>query len=335
MVELIKPQAGEVVSDPAAGTLGFITQADRYIKDATSDHFTLSDAEAEFQRKEAFYAVELVPDTRRLGLMNAMLHNIDCEVVLGDTLAPQGSVLPRSDVILTNPPFGTKKGGGRPTRGDFTFPTSNKQLAFLQHIYRNLKPGGRAAVVLPDNVLFEDKTGQQIRSDLMDKCNLHTILRLPTGIFYAQGVKTNVLFFQRGTGKDTGNTQDVWIYDLRTNMPSFGKRTPFGGAHLQPFVDVYGDDANGGAARVDEGEEGRFRKFSREAIAKRGDNLDITWLRDESVDRAEDLPEPDEIAAEILVHLETATEEMRALMELLDPSGNGGAATEVEAGVAG
>ena len=336
MVELVKPQAGEVASDPAAGTLGFITQADRYIKNDTNEHFTLSEAQVEFQQKEAFYAVELVPDTHRLGLMNAMLHNIDCEVVLGDTLSPLGSGLPRSDLILTNPPFGTKKGGGTPTRDDFTFPTSNKQLAFLQHIYRNLKPGGRAAVVLPDNVLFEDNTGQQIRSDLMDKCNLHTILRLPTGIFYAQGVKTNVLFFQRGTGKDTGNTGNVWIYDLRTNMPNFGKRTPFTRAHLQPFVDAYGDDANGGSARIDEGEEGRFRKFSREVITKRGDNLDITWLRDESVDRAEDLPEPDEIAAAILLHLKTATEEMQALMELLDTDEREtGEVAAVEAGVAG
>ena len=336
MVDIIKPQAGEVISDPAAGTLGFITRADAFIKAATDDLFDLSEAEQVFQRKEAYYAIELVPDTQRLALMNALLHDIDCDILLGDSLAPLGSNVPRSDVILTNPPFGTKKGGGRPTRDDFTFPTSNKQLAFLQHIYRNLKPGGRAAVVLPDNVLFEDKTGQQIRSDLMDKCNLHTILRLPTGIFYAQGVKTNVLFFQRGTGKDTGNTQDVWIYDLRTNMPSFGKRTPFTKAHLQPFVDAYGDDPNGSSPRTDEGEEGRFRKFSREFIAKRGDNLDITWLRDESVDRAEDLPEPDEIAAEILMHLQTATEEMQALMELLDPEANGGnGEVAVEVGVTG
>lgn len=336
MVDIIKPQAGEVISDPAAGTLGFITRADAYIKAATDDLFDLSEAEQAFQRKQAFYAIELVPDTQRLALMNALLHDIDCDILLGDSLAPLGANTPKSNVILTNPPFGTKRGGGGPTRDDFTFPTSNKQLAFLQHIYRNLKPGGRAAVVLPDNVLFEDKTGQQIRSDLMNKCNLHTILRLPTGIFYAQGVKTNVLFFQRGTGKDTGNTQDVWIYDLRTNMPSFGKRTPFTKDHLQPFVDAYGNDPNGTTPRSDQGEEGRFRKFSREFISKRGDNLDITWLRDESVERAEDLPEPDEIAAEILMHLQTATEEMQALMELLDPAANGGSGeATAKAGLAG
>ena len=174
-------------------------------------------------------------------------------------------------------------------------------------------------------------------SRISKKCALNrlpAILRLPTGIFYAQGVKTNVLFFQRGTGsKDTGNTKEVWIYDLRTNMPSFGKRTPFTRGHLQPFVDAHGEDPNGGSKRKDDGEEGRFRRFSREQIKARGDNLDIIWLRDESVDRAEDLPEPDEIAAEILTHLQTATEEMQALMELLDPNGNGEAAAD--AGVAG
>ena len=172
-------------------------------------------------------------------------------------------------MILSNPPFGTAKGGGGPTRDDLTYHTSNKQLAFLQHIYRGLKPGGRAAVVLPDNVLFEAGVGTDVRRDLMDKCNLHTILRLPTGIFYAQGVKTNVLFFQKGSPdnprQDTGCTQAVWIYDLRSNMPSFGKRTPFGASHLKPFEDAYGEDPNGRSPRTDEGEQGRFRCFSRDA----------------------------------------------------------------------
>jgi type I restriction enzyme M protein len=323
IVTLVAPKAGEVISDPAAGTLGFLICADAHIKAETDDLFDLPEAAQEFQRRQAFYGVELVPDTRRLAMMNAMLHGIEGDIVLGDTLSPIGQDLPKSDVILTNPPFGTKKGGGRPTRDDFTFPTSNKQLAFLQHIYRNLKPGGRAAVVLPDNVLFEDNTGQLIRSDLMDKCNLHTILRLPTGIFYAQGVKTNVLFFQRGAS-DKDSTTETWLYDLRTNMPSFGKRTPFTLEHLKPFMKVFGSDPNGGSPRADEGDEGRFRCFSREAVRERGDNLDISWLRDESAERVEDLPDPDEIAAEILVHLETATEEMQALMDALDePSPSG------------
>ncbi len=151
----------------------------------------------------------------------------------------------------------------------------------------------------------------------MDKCNLHTILRLPTGIFYAQGVKTNVLFFQRGT-TEKGNTQEVWFYDLRTNMPSFGKRTPLTRKHFADFEKCYGDDPNGKNPRTDLGEEGRFRCFSREEIAKRGENLDISWLRDESLQSAEDLPEPDEIAAEIMMRLQSAMEDMEALTELLD-----------------
>src|SRR5690606_3051621 len=143
--------------------------------------------------------MELVKDTHRLAMMNAMLHDIHSDIYLGDTLTSDGQGLKDFDVVLTNPPFGTKQGGERPTRDDLTFATTNKQLNFLQHIYRSLKPNGvaRAAVVLPDNVLFESGVGAKIREDLMNKCNLHTILRLPTGIFYAQGVKTNVLFFTR------------------------------------------------------------------------------------------------------------------------------------------
>lgn len=320
MVDLIKPQSGEHVQDPAIGTGGFLVAADRYIKERTDSLFDLKKSEQDFQKKEAFYGMELVQDTHRLALMNAMLHGIEGDIIYGDTLGNAGKNLPPANVILTNPPFGTKKGGGKPTRDDFTYPTSNKQLAFLQHIYKSLKPGGRAAVVLPDNVLFEDNVGQKVRADLMDKCNLHTILRLPTGIFYAQGVKTNVLFFHKSPDptKDKGNTKEVWIYDMRTNMPSFGKRTPLKREHFKEFEKTFGDDPLGLSPRTDEGEEGRFRKFTREEIKKRGDNLDITWLQDDSIERAEDLPEPDEIAAEIVANLQTAMEEMEALAELLE-----------------
>ena len=238
-------------------------------------------------------------------------------LTLGDTLGKAGTELTKANLILTNPPFGTKKGGGSPTRDDFTYPTSNKQLAFLQHIYRSLKPSGRAAVVLPDNVLFEAGQGQNIRADLMDKCNLHTILRLPTGIFYSPGVKTNVLFFQRGK-TEKGNTETVWVYDLRTNMPSFGKRNPLTRKHFEEFEGCYGADANGGSERSDLGEEGRFRCFSREFIKERGENLDISWLRDESLQSAEDLPEPDEIASAIMEKLRVAMTEMEALSALLE-----------------
>lgn len=172
--------------------------------------------------------------------MNAMLHDISGSIYLGDTLSNYGKQMKGYDVVLTNPPFGTKKGSERATRDDLTFPTSNKQLNFLQHIYRSLNQSGhaRAAVVLPDNVLFADGDGEKIRRDLMEKCNLHTILRLPTGIFYAQGVKTNVLFFTRGTA-DKGNTKEVWIYDLRSEMPSFGKTNPLKESHFDEFVECY------------------------------------------------------------------------------------------------
>ncbi|MBE9008900.1 N-6 DNA methylase [Pseudanabaenaceae cyanobacterium LEGE 13415] len=316
MVALIQPQAGELVQDPAAGTGGFLIAADRFIKQQTGDLYDLTEEMYDFQRQQAFYGIELVQDAHRLLLMNLMLHGIEGEVSLGDTLSSDGQKLKRANVILTNPPFGTKKGGGLPSRDDFTYATSNKQLAFLQHIYRSLKSEGRAAVVLPDNVLFEDGQGRSIRADLMDKCNLHTILRLPTGIFYAQGVKTNVLFFQRGK-TEKGNTEHVWIYDMRSNMPSFGKRIPLTREHFREFEQCYGTDPNGLSERVDQGETGRFRCFTREAIAKRGDNLDISWLRDESL-QSDELQEPEVIAAEILERLQGATKEMEALMVLLE-----------------
>jgi type I restriction enzyme M protein len=317
MVHLVKPQAGEMIEDPAAGTCGFLIAADRYIKAKTDNLFKLTEKQQQFQKQKAFYGVELVHDTHRLALMNMMLHDLEGDLLLDDTLSPAGARLPKADVILTNPPFGTKKGGGLPTRDDFTYPTSNKQLAFLQHVYRGLKPGGRAAVVLPDNVLFEDNVGAQIRADLMDKSDLHTILRLPTGIFYAQGVKTNVLFLTRGQ-KDTGNTKAVWIYDMRTNAPAFGKRTPFTREHFAGFEKAFGDDPLGKSKRKDEGEEGRFRRFSREDITKRGENLDISWLKDEGQQNANELPEPGEIAAAIIANLQSAMAEMEVLAQQLE-----------------
>jgi type I restriction enzyme M protein len=310
IVHLVKPKAGERVQDPAAGTAGFLVAADRYIKAETSGR------EQGLRKKQAFYGVELVQDAHRLALMNLMLHSIEGDLILGDTLSPLGAGLAKADVILTNPPFGTKKGGGPPTRDDFAYPTSNKQLAFLQHVYRGLKAGGRAAIVLPDNVLFEEHAGAEIRRDLMDTCDLHTILRLPTGIFYAQGVKTNVLFFTRGE-TDKENTKAVWVYDMRANRPSFGKRTPLTREHFAEFERAFGSDPYGRGRRREQGEEGRFRKLTREEIKARGDNLDISWLKDNSAHGADDLPEPEEIAAEILEKLRVASEEMEALQAAL------------------
>jgi type I restriction enzyme M protein len=204
MVAVMQPTLDDIIQDPAAGTGGFLIAANRWLREH-SDPDTWTEAQQRKYRRNTFYGMEHVQDAHRLALMNLMLHGLDSDpdaagIHYGDTLGQEGEALCKqgATLILTNPPFGTKKGGGLPTRNDFTFPTSNKQFCFLQHVYRSLKPGGRAAVVQPDNVLFEGNTGRQIRADLMDKCNLHTILRLPTGIFYAQGVKTNVLFFTRG-----------------------------------------------------------------------------------------------------------------------------------------
>ncbi|WPZ19222.1 N-6 DNA methylase [Geobacillus subterraneus] len=301
IVELVNPQPGERCHDPAAGTFGFMIAADRHVREQTDDYFDLSQEEIEFQKYKAFSGVELVRDTHRLAVMNALLHDVHGEILLGDTLSSLGERLKNYDVILTNPPFGTKKGGERATRTDFTFTTSNKQLNFLQHIYRALKPNGkaRAAVVVPDNVLFEGGVGADIRRDLMDKCNLHTILRLPTGIFYAQGVKTNVLFFTRGK-TDVGNTKEVWVYDLRTNMPSFGKRNPLTKEHFAGFIKAY--TAEDRRQVKDE----RWNVFTREEIAKKGDSLDIGLIADESLSVYENLPDPIDSAEEAVEKLELA-----------------------------
>jgi type I restriction enzyme M protein len=300
IVKLVNPQPGERCNDPAAGTFGFMIAADRHVRKQTDDYFD-PNVDSKFQVNKAFTGVELVRDTHRLALMNAMLHDIQGEIILGDTLSDVGKDLKNYDVILTNPPFGTKQGGERPTRDDLTFTTTNKQLNFLQHIYRALKPDGtaRAAVVLPDNVLFESGIGAKIREDLMDKCNLHTILRLPTGIFYAQGVKTNVLFFTRGTA-DKNNTKEVRVYDLRTNMPSFGKRTPLMEKHFAAFVTAY--TAEDRSSVQDE----RFNKFTREEIEKKDNSLDIGLIADESLSAYENLPDPIDSAEEAIAKLEQA-----------------------------
>lgn len=286
MTKLVKPQPGERCNDPACGTFGFMISASQYVRSQTDDFFDLDADTAKFEREEAFTGCELVHDTHRLALMNAMLHDIEGKITLGDTLSNAGMGMKDYDVVLTNPPFGTKKGGERATRDDFTFPTSNKQLNFLQHIYWSLKANGkaRAAVVLPDNVLFADGDGERIRLDLMDKCNLHTILRLPTGIFYAQGVKTNVLFFTRGK-TDKHNTKEVWIYDLRNDMPSFGKTNPLKSEHFDDFVKCYadGDLSKRKETYSEENPNGRWRKFTIEDILARDKtSLDITWMKADS-----------------------------------------------------
>ena len=312
MTRLMKPQVGERCNDPACGTFGFMIAAHRYVGERTDNFFDLDVETSDFEREEAFTGCELVPDTHRLALMNAMLHDINGKILQGDTLSNLGKSMKGYDLVLTNPPFGTKKGGERTTRDDFTFPTSNKQLNFLQHIYRSLKADGnaRAAVVLPDNVLFADGDGEKIRVDLMDKCNLHTILRLPTGIFYAQGVKTNVLFFTRGrTDKD--NTRKVWFYDLRTNMPSFGKTNPLKKEDFAGFEAAY--EAEDRQAVQDE----RWSVFTREQIAEKGNSLNLGLIRDDSIVDYEDLPDPIESGEEAIAQLEEAVDLLQSVVNEL------------------
>lgn len=344
IVNVIQPQPREIIQDPAAGTAGFLIEADKYIKSNTDNLFALPDEDQEFQMKKAFVGLELVPETRRLALMNCLLHDIEGDenegaIRLGNTLGSAGENLPKANVILTNPPFGSASSTNI-TR-TFVHPTGNKQLCFMQHIYDALEPGGRAAVVIPDNVLFEGGKGTEIRRDLMDKCNLHTILRLPTGIFYAAGVKTNVLFFQKGTpenpSQDKDCTKETWVFDLRTNMNTFGKRRPLTEKHFDVFVNAYGSDANGLSAREEgvyetlgnifaEGEDSvehtlenaRFRKFSRDYIRdQKGDSLDISWLKDLEATSAENLPEPEVLAGEAMAELTEAMAEIYQLMQAL------------------
>jgi len=331
MVELMVPKLGERWNDPAAGTFGFMIAADEYLRNKHDHYYALDASKRDFQVREAFTGCELVPDAHRLALMNAKLHGIESRIVLGDTLSEQGKGFKNFDGVLANPPFGTKKGGERPSRDDLTFLSSNKQLNFLQHIYRSLKADGkaRAAVVLPDNVLFEDGDGLKIRRDLMDKCDLHTILRLPTGIFYAAGVKTNVLFFTRGK-KEVGNTKNVWIYDMRTNAPSYGKRTPFTRSAFDGFVKAY----TGGVAETElktdwQGEidetkrfeiaetDKRWQCFSREQVAAKKDSLDIGLIADDTLTNSSDLGEPIDIARQALVELKSITKELDKIIEEL------------------
>ncbi len=325
IVSLVKPSLNDIIQDPAAGTGGFLIAARQWIL-KNNDITLLDESQQTRFYQNTFFGMEHVQDTHRLALMNLMLHGLDSAsdkggIQYGDTMSSKGEKLPKATLTITNPPFGSKKGGGLPSRKDFTFPTSNKQFCFLQHIYRGLKAGGRAAVVLPDNVLFEDGVGRQIREDLMSKCDLHTILRLPTGIFYAQGVKTNVLFFTRGN-HDKGNTKKVWFYDLRTNMPKFGKRTPLTRRHFLEFESVFGCDPYGKAKRESTGVDGRWRCFSVDEIAQKNFDLDISWLRDNSRVDPKDFIEPDVLIQEAKDKMEKALDILQKILDEVKSESN-------------
>jgi type I restriction enzyme M protein len=328
MVDLLVPKLSERWNDPAAGTFGFMIAADQYLKDKHEDYFELTEKQRKFQEYDAFSGCELVQDAHRLALMNAKLHGMESTIVLGDTLSEIGKGFKGYDGVLANPPFGTKQGGERPSRDDFTYPTSNKQLNFLQHIYRSLhkKGGARAGVIIPDNVLFEDGDGQKIRRDLMDKCNLHTVLRLPTGIFYAAGVKTNVLFFERGT-TETGNTKRVWYYDMRTDAPAYGKRTIFNRSAFDDFIIAYTGgisitevravyDGKISDKKREKIKDPRWSSFTREKIAEKNNTLDIGLMNKEQLN-GDSTTDPLQLATEAVSELKKIQAEFDKIIALL------------------
>lgn len=317
IIELVQPKVGETIQDPAAGTGGFLIAAHRAICRATDELMDLPEEEVFFQRFLAYKGAELITGTHRLNTMNLLLHGIDAPIGCVDALTEDGAALGKADLILTNPPF--NKFPERVTRSDFviTARAAKGPLPFVEHVVRSLEIGGRAAIVVPDNVLFEDNMGRDLRNWLMDLCDLHTILRLPTGIFYAQSVKTNVMFLTKKSEDRIGATKQVWFYDLRAQMPNFGKTRTLTTDAFAPFVKAYGTDPLGTAKRKDEGEAGRFRVFTREEIARRNDNLDISWLREDEEEVEEGLTEPDDIAAAILGHLRAALEEIEAVTDEL------------------
>jgi type I restriction enzyme M protein len=316
MVSCIRPDIREApdftVYDPAAGTGGFLIGAAEWMLQVTGGR--LSRENQRRLQQGTYSGGELVLETRRLALMNLYLHEIEGDIHYGDSIA-EGDPGKRYHVILTNPPFGTKGAGEVPHRDDFTVATSNKQLNFIQHVLTILKPGGRAAMVLPDNVLFEEYAGQDVRGLLMQDCQLHTILRLPVGTFtpYSPGVKANVLFFRKGLP-----TEVVWVYDLRTNVPKVTKGHPLTADYFTDFIASYGPRHT--PHRGDRQESERFRCFTRQEIQDRDDNLDIFWLKDESLEDSGDLPEPEDLLSEALTQLETALD---ALNELAVVLGNG------------
>jgi type I restriction enzyme M protein len=305
------------IHDPAVGTAGFLIAAAEW--NLKQRGKALTREEQQRLKRGTLSGGEIVLETRRLALMNLYLHGIEGDIHYGDSIA-EGALDRHYDCILTNPPFGTKGGGEVPNRDDFTVATSNKQLNFVQHVLTILKPGGRAAMVLPDNVLFEEHAGRDVRQLLMADCRLHTILRLPVGTFtpYSPGVKANVVFFDKGWPTD-----EVWIYDLRTNVDKVTKRNGLTAQYFADFEQCYSPSPKPGTLRRGRGmraETDRFKRFTRQEIADRDDNLDIFWLKDDTLENPDDLPEPEDLVSEAVTRLETA---MDALNELAAQLGNG------------
>ena len=317
IVRVMKPdprgKSDFTICDPACGTGGFLVAAYEWLMQTTKGG-ALDRREIVRIKERVYCGQELVPRPRRLALMNLFLHGIQANIYLGDTIY-EAKRSELHDCILTNPPFGTKGANQAPVRDDFTIATSNKQLNFVQHVMSILKPGGRAAMVLPDNCLFEDTAGE-VLAILMQDCNLHTVLRLPRGTFtpYSQGVKANVIFFQKGLP-----TQAVWIFDARSNVPGITKKDrPLAPEHFTEFERCYGADPNGQSARQDLGEAGRLRKFALSDIKARGYKLDITWLKDDTLEDTAEMPEPQALAKAAIGELEGVIADLQEIVRLLE-----------------
>ena len=336
MVACVQPQPMKTIADPACGTAGFFLAAYDHI--SNPKNFILTKDQKAFLKNKTFYGNEIVASARRLALMNMFLHNIgdiDSEtfILSTDSLVADSGL--RVDYVLTNPPFGKKSSmtftneEGEQEKEDLTYnrqdfwaTTSNKQLNFVQHIRTMLKTSGKAAVVVPDNVLFEGGAGETVRKKLLETTDLHTILRLPTGIFYAQGVKANVLFFDnKPAGKDPW-TQEVWIYDYRTNIRHTLKKSPLKFEDLQDFIACYNPSnihKRKETWHSDKNPEGRWRKFSYEEIVSRDKtSLDITWIKDKSLADLDNLPDPDVLANDIIENLEAAVGSFKEIMAAIN-----------------
>ena len=326
VIEVIRPQPGNTICDVANGTGGFILGAHDYL----SKNFSLDIEQKKFLRFNTFKGWEIVDNTARLCVMNLYLHGIGGEespIIVGDALASHPGE--HFDIVVTNPPFGKKSsytivnGEGKADketqtyeRQDFWATTSNKQLNFLQHVKTVLNINGKAGIVVPDNVLFEGGAGETVRRKLLQECDVHTLLRLPTGVFYAQGVKANILFFDRKPANEKPWTEKLWIYDLRTNQHFTLKTNTLKYDDLVDFIKCYNPEN-----RFERKETERFRAFTYNELMQRDKvSLDIFWLKDDSLEDSANLPDPDVIAKDIAENLEDALEQFRSIQEDLGQS---------------
>lgn len=332
MVECVRPEPGKTVADPACGTGGFFLACYDFLTNTAN--YELDKAQKAALKYKTFHGNEIVAGTRRLCLMNMFLHNIgeiDGEVMISPNDALVAASGQSFDYVLANPPFGKKSSmsftndeGEEETddltynRQDFWATTSNKQLNFVQHIRTMLKTTGRAAVVVPDNVLFEGGAGETVRQNLLKTTDLHTILRLPTGIFYANGVKANVIFFDNREANKAPWTKDIWYYDYRTNIHHTLKKKPLRFENLADFIDCYNPKnrhKRKATWNAEKNPEGRWRKFSYEELTARDKtSLDVFWLKDKSLTDLDNLPEPEDLAEEIIENLEAGLSGFRAVL---------------------